>query len=67
MILLTGATGQLGTTAVTNLLKKISANQIAALVRDKSKISALKEQGIESYGDPTSLYPSLITLSRRKF
>ncbi len=59
MILVTGATGQLGTAVVTNLLKKTSANQIAALVRDESKASAMKEQGVDirvgSYDDPASL------------
>jgi NAD(P)H dehydrogenase (quinone) len=59
MILVTGATGKLGTAVIANLLKKISANQIAALVRDESKAAALKEQGVNirigSYDDRTSL------------
>ena len=59
MILVTGATGQLGTAVVTNLLKKTSANKIVALVRDESKASALKEKGVDirvgSYDDPASL------------
>jgi NAD(P)H dehydrogenase (quinone) len=59
MILVTGATGQLGTAVIDHLLKKTSANQIAALVRDESKASALKEQGVDirvgSYDDPVSL------------
>ncbi len=46
MILVTGATGQLGTAVVQTLLQKTSANQIAALVRDESKASALKEKWI---------------------
>ena len=46
MILIIGATGQLGTAAVNHLLKKISANRITALVRDESKASILKEQGV---------------------
>lgn len=59
MILITGATGKLGTAVVKNLLKKTSANQIAALVRDESKASALKEEGVDirigNYDDPASL------------
>jgi NAD(P)H dehydrogenase (quinone) len=47
MILITGATGQLGTGVINHLLEKISANQIAALVRDESKASALKEKGVD--------------------
>ena len=34
MILVTGATGQLGSQIVENLLKKISPTEIAVLVRD---------------------------------
>ncbi len=59
MILITGATGKLGTAVVKNLLKNTSANQIAALVRDESKASALKETGVDirigNYDDPASL------------
>jgi NAD(P)H dehydrogenase (quinone) len=59
MILITGATGQLGTGVINHLLEKISANQIAALVRDESKASALKEKGVDirvgSYDDRASL------------
>ena len=59
MILVTGATGQLGTAVVKNLLKKTSANQIAAFVRNESKASALKEKGVDirvgSYDDTASL------------
>jgi NAD(P)H dehydrogenase (quinone) len=59
MILVTGATGQLGTAVIKNLLKKTSPERIAALVRDESKASTLKEQGVDirvgSYDDPASL------------
>ena len=59
MILVTGATGQLGTAVVQNLLEKTSANQIAAFVRDESKASGWKEKGVDirvgSYDDPASL------------
>ena len=59
MILVTGATGQLGTAVIKNLLKKTSAERIAALVRDESKASTLKEQGVNirvgNYNDRASL------------
>jgi NAD(P)H dehydrogenase (quinone) len=59
MILVTGATGQLGTAVVNHLLKKTSANQVTALVRDESKASALKEKGVNirvgNYNDSASL------------
>ncbi len=59
MILVTGANGKLGTVVVQNLLKKTSANQIAALVRDESKASTLKEIKVDirvgNYDDLASL------------
>lgn len=59
MILVTGATGHLGTETIDFLLKKLPANQIAALVRDEAKAKDLKEKGIEirkgSYQDYDSL------------
>lgn len=59
MLLVTGANGQLGTAVIQNLLKKTSASQIAALVRDESKASVLKEKGVDirvgNYDDTTSL------------
>jgi NAD(P)H dehydrogenase (quinone) len=59
MILVTGATGQLGTAVIRNLLKKTPGHQIAALVRDASKAADFKEQGVNirvgNYDDPASL------------
>lgn len=59
MILVTGANGQLGTAVVQNLLKKTSADQIVALVRDEKKALALKEHGVDvrvgNYDDTASL------------
>lgn len=59
MLLVTGATGQLGTIVVQNLLKKTSASQIAALVRDESKATDLISKGVDvrvgSYDDVASL------------
>lgn len=44
MILVTGATGHLGTEVINNLLEKTSANQIAVLAHDESKASAVERQ-----------------------
>lgn len=59
MILVTGATGQLGTAVVQNLLKKTSANHVAALVRDEAKAASLKATGagirVGNYDDSASL------------
>lgn len=59
MILITGATGQLGGIVVENLLEKVPARQIAVLVRDENKAADLKAKGVEvrvgSYHDAASL------------
>ena len=59
MILVTGATGHLGSATLHFLLKKLPASQLAALVRDETKAADLKEQGISlrvgSYDDTASL------------
>jgi len=59
MILVTGATGHLGTTVVNHLLKKLPLSQLAVLVRDESKAAHFKAQGISvrvaSYQDSTAL------------
>jgi len=48
MILVTGATGNLGKATINSLLNKgISANNIAALVRDESKSAEFKSRGIQ--------------------
>jgi NAD(P)H dehydrogenase (quinone) len=48
MILVTGATGNLGKATINSLLNRgISANNIAALVRDESKSAVLKSKGIQ--------------------
>ncbi|NRF37436.1 SDR family oxidoreductase [Pedobacter foliorum] len=48
MILVTGATGNLGKATINSLLNKgISANNIAALVRDESKSAEFKSKGIQ--------------------
>lgn len=47
MILITGATGQLGSLIVENLLKQIPANEITVLVRDEEKAKTLKAIGVQ--------------------
>lgn len=68
MILITGANGQLGKAVVQNLLGKTSANQIAALVRDESKASALKKKGVDirvgNYDDTASLGKAMQGIER---
>ncbi|MGF6848259.1 NAD(P)H dehydrogenase (quinone) [Chitinophaga sp. W3I9] len=60
MILVTGATGHLGAAVIDFLLKKVPANQIAALVRDEAKASGLKEKGISIRVANYHNYPSLV-------
>lgn len=63
MILVTGATGQLGAVVVANLLKTTPANEVAVLVRDENKAADLKAKGVEirvgSYHDKVSLATAL--------
>lgn len=59
MILVTGATGHLGSATLNFLLKKLPASQLAALVRDAGKAADLKAKGIDivvgTYDDTASL------------
>lgn len=59
MILVTGATGQLGTATIHSLLKKLPPSQIVAFVRDENKAAALKGKGVDvrvgTYDDTASL------------
>ncbi len=59
MILVTGASGQLGRAVIQQLLKNTAADQIAALVRDENKVADLKAAGVAirvgHYDDPASL------------
>jgi NAD(P)H dehydrogenase (quinone) len=59
MILVTGATGQLGTAVIHSLLKKTPAAGVAGLARDEAKGAALKAQGVDlrvgDYDDAASL------------
>lgn len=72
MILITGATGQLGGLVLENLIKKgISASSIAVLVRDAEKATALKEKGFElrvgSYDDSSSLVSAFNGIDKMLF
>ena len=59
MILITGASGQMGGVVIRQLLTRIPAGQIAGLARDAVKAEPLKAQGIDirigDYDDPGSL------------
>lgn len=59
MILVTGATGQLGSAIINFLLKKLPASQLAGLTRDENKGAGLNEKGIDirvgDYDDTDSL------------
>ncbi|ANF52241.1 hypothetical protein A0O34_17705 [Chryseobacterium glaciei] len=59
MILVTGASGNLGGAVIENLLNKISANQIAGLFRNQEKAKAMEAKGINvrigEYGDKVRL------------
>ncbi|SBS30863.1 Quinone oxidoreductase 2 [Marinomonas aquimarina] len=69
MILVTGASGQLGHLVVNSLLAKgVAANQIVAAVRSPEKASALTEQGVvvrqADYTDPASLQAAMADVTR---
>ncbi len=59
MILVTGATGQLGRVVIEHLLKQGDAGQVAAFVRDEGKAADLKAKGVDvrmgDYDDVASL------------
>jgi NAD(P)H dehydrogenase (quinone) len=59
MILVTGATGQLGAAVVRQLLTRTDASNITVLARDPDKAADLKQQGVSvrlgEYGDTGSL------------
>ena len=61
MILITGANGHLGSAVIDSLLKKVPANQIAALVRDENKADHLKKLGINIRVGEYNNVPSLDT------
>jgi len=68
MILVTGATGNLGSQIVENLLKQISPGEIAVLVRDEEKAQELKNKGVQvrvgDYTNPNSLVSAFKDLKK---
>jgi NAD(P)H dehydrogenase (quinone) len=68
MILITGATGQLGTAVVRQLLARVDASQVAVLARDPGKAAALQRQGVSvrvgDYGDSDSLARAMDGIDR---
>ncbi len=75
-ILITGATGQLGALAIDELLKTITAAEVAGLVRPArggtpSKAGRLEAQGVQArtgdYADPASLRAALDGIERLLF
>lgn len=67
-IAVTGATGQLGTLVIHQLLKTIIPSNIIALVRDPKKAKDYQQKGIEvrhfDYDDPKTLVPALHQVDR---
>ena len=59
MIVITGASGQLGRLVIQSLLTKVPASRIVAAVRNPEKISDLAAQGVQvrraDYTDSASL------------
>lgn len=59
MIAITGATGQLGRLVISQLLQKVPAAGLIAVVRDPAKASDLATRGVTvraaAYGDPAAL------------
>lgn len=63
MIAITGASGQLGRLVIEQLLEKIPAQQVLALVRDPTKVADLSLRGVQvrtaDYNRPETLLPAL--------
>jgi NAD(P)H dehydrogenase (quinone) len=68
MLLVTGATGHLGSAVVSQLLKMTKASEISVLARNENKASELKTKGIEvrigSYDDTASLDKAMQGISK---
>ena len=60
-ILVTGATGPLGSSVVESLLKKVPASSIAILARNADKAAGLAKQGVEIREGDYDNYASLVT------
>ncbi len=63
MIVVTGASGQLGRLVIEALLKTVPANNIVAAVRNPAKVSDLAARGVQvifaDYSNPASLEAAL--------
>ncbi|RYC40515.1 SDR family oxidoreductase [Pectobacterium zantedeschiae] len=63
MIAITGASGQLGRLVIAQLLEKVPANDIVALVRDVNKVADLSAKGVQvkaaDYNQPEALASAL--------
>lgn len=68
MIGVTGATGQLGRLVIENLLKKTTASNVVALVRDVTKADDIKALGVEvrqaDYEQPETLTAALAGIEK---
>ena len=68
MILITGATGQLGAATIQHLLKKTTSNNIVAFARDEQKAASLREKGIEvrigNFNDSASLDNAMVGIDK---
>ncbi|WP_139921708.1 SDR family oxidoreductase [Hymenobacter sp. DG01] len=68
MILITGATGHIGSVVLEQLLRKLPAHQLAALVRDEAKAAHLQAQGVSirvgNYRDLASLEQAMQGISK---
>lgn len=71
MILVTGATGQLGGAVIDFLLKKVQPSEVAALARNLDKAKPLVEKGVKviegNYDDPASLEKAFAGVDRLLF
>lgn len=68
MYAVTGASGQLGRLVIADLLTRVDASQVVALVRDPAKVADLAAQGVVvrtfDYGHADTLVPALAGVDR---
>lgn len=71
MILVTGATGQLGGAVIDFLLKKVQPSEVAALARNPDKAKPIADKGVRviqgNYDDPASLEKAFTGIDRLLF
>ena len=60
-ILITGATGNLGSLVLHNLLKEVPSNQLAVLIRNKEKATEFNDKGITTFLGDYDTYKSLVS------